>query len=535
MLHSVYSPRHAARPLAGVVATLLMLGLMAAPASAATPSTVTIQDPGSPTAGPVELLGSVSAGSLTTTVLYAVDASLSTAHPDGLDCDGSGAFTPGRDNVNGDNSAGDVLDCEIGAVLSLNSTLATSPGSPLVALETFYGTVAASVELAPGTATPALIAPGARDAAGQSVVDTRARELRRPDPSVTGTSFDRAVETALATLSSAPAGPKWIIFLSDGQGQVGDSTITALRGSGVNLRSFAPGSPDGCEGSLTTLAAATGQDCVAVSPAGLSAALGTTQADNVAAVAVQIGSQTFAATTDVAGGWRTTLSIGVGTYTAKVTATLRSGATVSAERMFSVAAPPPGTQAATAAPTPGSVSGTAVSAGDITVTRPAPMRAALPKTVSGRVGARQVGAAPAATAALNGATVLLQGRRVTGPWRTIARTTASGGAYTLGWSPRVVVRSLRVVLLPRAGYTGASREVPRAGISSCRTTRTKARWTTTCRTTAANGSRARLLAAGRVVLKTTVAKGQVTVTGRGRASTYVLVVRSGSRQLRLRL
>ena len=264
MLHSVLSPRRAARPFAGVVATLLTLGLMASPAAAATPPTLTIQDPGTPTAGPVELRGSVSAGSLTTTVLYAVDASLSTQHPDGLDCDGSGAFTPGRDNVNGDNSAGDVLDCEIGAVLSLNSTLATSPGSPLVALETFYGTAAAPVELAPGTATPALTAPGARDVAGQVVVDTRARELRRPDPSVTGTSFDKAVETALATLSSAPAGPKWIIFLSDGQGQVADSTIAALRASGVNLRSFAPGSPGGCQGSLAAMAAATGQDCVEV-------------------------------------------------------------------------------------------------------------------------------------------------------------------------------------------------------------------------------------------------------------------------------
>src|SRR3954471_11816872 len=96
----------------------LLAGGMAAtiPAAVAATASLTIQDPGTPTAGPVTLRGTVTGGTLTTTVLYAADVSTSTAHPHGRDCNGDG-FAGGRnDDINGDGSAGDVLDCEIAGI-----------------------------------------------------------------------------------------------------------------------------------------------------------------------------------------------------------------------------------------------------------------------------------------------------------------------------------------------------------------------------------------------------------------------------------
>ena len=48
----------------------------------------------------------------TTSVLYVVDATQSTADPTGSDC-GDDQVGYGGDDLNGDGSVGDVLDCEI--------------------------------------------------------------------------------------------------------------------------------------------------------------------------------------------------------------------------------------------------------------------------------------------------------------------------------------------------------------------------------------------------------------------------------------
>ena len=51
-----------------------------------------------------------------TSVLYAFDATDSTAASPGSDCSGNGMLGP-EDDFNDDGSVGDVLDCEIGGVV----------------------------------------------------------------------------------------------------------------------------------------------------------------------------------------------------------------------------------------------------------------------------------------------------------------------------------------------------------------------------------------------------------------------------------
>src|SRR4029077_17442075 len=81
-----------------------------------------------------------------------------------------------------------------------------------------------------------------------------------------GASYDAAVSTALSAFTQAPAGPKWVMLLSDGKTSVADSTLTALRSSGVHLSSFAVGDGANCNsyGALAKMSGATGERCATV-------------------------------------------------------------------------------------------------------------------------------------------------------------------------------------------------------------------------------------------------------------------------------
>jgi hypothetical protein len=72
--------------------------------------------------GDAQFKGSVRLGDAHTqqvNVVFLVDVSGSTWSPRGLDCDGSGSGNS-ADDYNLDGNAGDVLDCEISAIASLN-------------------------------------------------------------------------------------------------------------------------------------------------------------------------------------------------------------------------------------------------------------------------------------------------------------------------------------------------------------------------------------------------------------------------------
>ena len=300
--------------------TLAVLGT-ASPAAAAG-GTITIDPPGSPTAGPVTLRGTVGLDpGEVTSVVYVYDATDSTESPAGADCSNNGALGP-EDDFNADGGVGDVLDCEIAGVVALNNSLAAT--SAVQAGIVAFANKAAAADLDPvGSAT--FLPPGYTGGDPRPRLETVARSVVRgeiglydPKPlggSGAGTAFDNAVQAALATLAGAPAGPKWIMFLSDGQAPIDDGVLAQLSGSGVKLRSFGIGQDATCakSSSLSKMAAATGEACTLVpQPAALTAGLTGSQPDAVNSVSVTIEDVSLAASVNAVGGWSATFNLGAG-------------------------------------------------------------------------------------------------------------------------------------------------------------------------------------------------------------------------------
>jgi hypothetical protein len=517
---------------------LAVLGT-ASPAAAAG-GTITIDPPGSPTAGPVTLRGTVGldAGEVTS-VVYVYDATASTESPAGADCSSNGALGP-EDDFNADGSVGDVLDCEIAGVVALNNSLATT--SAVQAGVVAFANQAAAADLDPvGSAT--FLPPGYTGGDPRPRVETVARSVVRgqiglydPKPlggSGAGTAFDNAVQAALATLAGAPAGPKWIMFLSDGQAPIDDGVLAQLGGSGVKLRSFGVGQDATCakSSSLSKMAAATGEACTLVpQPAALTAGLTGSQPDAVNSVSVTIEDVSLAASVNAVGGWSATFDLGAGTYTVTARAHLASGSTLSANRMITVApgsgGPPPGS----VSPGAGSLKATVVK-----VDRPKPSRSALPSVVTGRVGLPKQGLT--VTRKLNRARVLLQARASTGaPWATLDRDRVDqAGRFTLRAKPEAGLPLLRVALLPHRRFAATAAPVPAAPISACKVKSQGQGWTVRCLTIAKDGTLARLSKNGQLVDTARVRDGGFRLQGRGAVRGNVIEVRKGSQTFRLPL
>jgi hypothetical protein len=524
------------------LAIALSSALTAAGPAVAAGGSVTIDPPDNPSAGTVTLTGTVGVSpGETTTVLYVFDATESTEAPAGSDCSGNGAVGP-EDDLNTDGSVGDVLDCELSGVVALNASLAGTTGvqAGLVA----FANQAATADLDPDpAATATFVPPGYTGGDARPRLESVARSVTRgqiglyePKPlggSGAGTAFNSAVQVALATMSAAPAGPKWIMFLSDGQSPIDDALLQQLTQSGVRLRSFGIGAGATCAhfASLYKMAAATGESCtLASSPASLGAGLSGSQPDSVNGVSVSIKDVSVAADLDAVGGWRATFTLGAGTYNATAKVVLASGTTLTAHRTFTVAAstggPPPGS----VAPGPGALRAT-----EVRVDRPAPSRAVLPSRVTGRVGVPQRGLT--VTRKLAGAQVLLQARHAVGDaWTTVDRDRADRhGRFALSWRPKVRQGLLRVALLPHKKYAGSAAAVPQAQLSACKVARHGDGWSVSCLTTAKDGSRARLLRDGLLVDRARVRVGGVRLHGTGSVSAYVIDIAAGSRHIRMDL
>lgn len=534
-------PHPTARQAVTLSLVLPLLGLVgAAGTTAPATASVSMDPPGAVQAGPVELTGSagVEPGA-PTTVLYVLDATRSSGRVAGMDCSGDGVGGTAADDLNGDGSAGDVLDCEIAAVAALNRDLAGQAGVQAGVVAFAEG--AAAADLDPGPAAPAFVPLAG---AGAAQVDAVARSVQRGriglhdvrDLSVSGpsTAFSNAATTALATLADAPAGPTYIMFLSDGRSGVDDSVLTALGASGVRLRSFAVGASASCSwtGSLQKMAVATGETCRKVDqPATLAADLVGSSPVAVDGVTVSIGDVAVAARLDAVGGWRASFILGAGTHTATVRATMSSGAVRTTQRTFTVAPSAQGGPAPeSVAPGEGALLATAVRPD-----RPAPTRAALPARVRGRVG----GLVEDSTTgrALAGSRVLLQARRGAGdPWSDVAAARVRrNGSFTLRWKPLARFAELKVALQPRAGFAASTAAVPRPPVSSCRVARRGQGWKVTCRTTARAGSPVRLFDGKRVADTARVRKGRLTLAGRGRVGGHRIEVSVRGDRVRLRL
>ncbi len=517
-----------------VAVSMAVAGVTTSPVSAA--ASITVDDPGTPTAGKVELTGKVGAGaSGVTSVLYVIDASGSTGDPQGSDCSGNGT-AGAEDNFNGDASVGDVLDCEISGVLALNRSLpATGVQVGLVGLA---GT-SASADVDPSASAAAFVPPGFTGGDPRPRIESVARSvtmfrvgLYEPRDLEGGTNFDAAIQVGLSTLATAPAGPKWIMFLSDGDAPVSGAVLEQLRQSGVRLRSFGVGSGATCERSLSlyNLAAATGEACEVVrNPASLAVALTGSQPEAVNGVTVTIDDVSVAADIDALGGWSADFTLGAGTYTATARGILASGATVTTQRTFTVAA-------AAGGPPPGSVSaGPGSKATAIKVNRPRPTRASLPATVTGRIG--RFTSTFETTEELEGARLVLEAQRGVGaPWQAVDRDKADrSGRFALKWRVRKSMTALRVVLQPHRGYAGSIAAVPAPPISRCKVAKRGSAWTVTCSTTAKDGSRVRLLRNRKATSSDRVQDGTFRLRGRGPVGASTIDLTVGKRHVRLPL
>lgn len=520
-----------------VAISMTVAGVTASPANAA--ASVTIDDPGAPTAGTVKVTGKVGAGAGgVTSVLYVIDASGSTRSRGGYDCSGNGA-AGAEDDFNGDGSVGDVLDCEISGVLALNRSL--SSAGTQVGLVGLAGS-AAVADVDPGGGSAALVPAHSTGGGSRPLIESVATSVTRSqiglfelrDLRDDGTNFNDAVDVALSTLGSAPAGPKWIMFLSDGAGDVDEARLEGLRQSGVKLRSFDINeNAELCApfANLQKMADATGENCEVVrNPASLAAAL-TAQPESVNGVTVTINGVSVAADLDALGGWSANFTLGAGTYTVTARADLASGNPVSTQRTFTVApsagGPPPGS----VTPGPGSLKATAIK-----VNKPKPTRKALPASVTGRVGLFTKRFET--TKKLEGARVVLEARQAAGtPWQAVDSDKVNrSGDYVLKWRVKKSMTKLRVVLQPHRVYASSIANVPAAPISGCKVTKRGGGWTVKCSTTAKKGSRVRLLRNGKVTSVARVRDGGVFyLRGSGPTGAFVVDVTAGKRHIRLPL
>ena len=83
------------------------------------------------------------------------------------------------------------------------------------------------------------------------------------------------------------------------------------------------------------------------------------------------------------------------------------------------------------------------------------------------------------------------------------------------------MRLLRVVLKPYKSFAGSAAAVPAPKISACKVARSSG-WTITCRTTAPNGSKVRLVKAGTIMDRARVLNQSLTVRGNGRVGQHTI-------------
>lgn len=293
-----------------------------------------------------------------TRVQYVVDVSDSTRSPL-QDCNGDGV-RDALDDFNGDGRFGDVLDCQISAVVALNADLRGVPGSAehiRVGL-TAFGTAAAVAQMVrdedidPALDNATFISPGTTGTGTDVIpnVNVVASSLRvgfvgeyAPQTVVAGTNFDAAVRAALDTLEPY-SGPRWVFFLSDGQASVSQSTLDRVAASGIGVRTFAVGSgagtaPCSASSALAKIAAAGSDACVHVlDPSSLTSSLVASQPGWLRSVEVEVGGRTVLADIDPIGGWSVVFpGLAPGRHQATVTATLTDGRTVTRIRGFRVA------------------------------------------------------------------------------------------------------------------------------------------------------------------------------------------------------
>lgn len=281
-------------------------------------------------------------------VVFAVDVSGSTS-TSGFDCDGSGSID-NQDDLNGDGSPGETVDCEIAGAVALNTHLSGIPGAEShvrVGIVPF-GSSAAVADVGGRSGDDDFVSPvddldGDRAGTADFVqaaasMDQGGIDLFARRDVGTGTNFDPPLQTALDLLDGK-SGQRVVFLLSDGFGSLTESMLDSVAASGVEVRPFAIGAgSDQCasDGPLARIAAAAGTECVySESPSGLSAVIDDAPSD-IASVAVSLdGGTPVDADVDAVGNFSAEVFLSVGPHTVTATVTDQSGASASASRSFS--------------------------------------------------------------------------------------------------------------------------------------------------------------------------------------------------------
>ncbi|HWI50777.1 MAG TPA: PKD domain-containing protein, partial [Symbiobacteriaceae bacterium] len=297
-------------------------------------------------AGAVTATGIVSIGPLSDSgnVMYVVDVSGSTQSPAGRDCNGDGVVN-GLDNINGDGSTGDTLDCEVAGVIALNASLAGSPGAEAGLI--LLGSSSAIADVSPAAGQQDFISPLSVDANGNGQADIAdvAKSLRWTGQALqftaksvgSGTNFDAAL-SSLATAFASRAGENNIaFFLSDGQASLNTapgSPLSQVVAAGITVNTYSVGGAStgcGSTANLRRIADATGGVCTQVSdPSQLSSVLITPATISQVAVSLNGGAAQMA---NLAGNnWDLPLTIQGGIWnTIAATVTASDGTTTTAD------------------------------------------------------------------------------------------------------------------------------------------------------------------------------------------------------------
>jgi Tol biopolymer transport system component/PKD repeat protein len=309
---------------------------------------------------PLQVSGTVSLSTASTrpyNAAYVVDVSGSTGDVWGRDCDGSRTVNS-ADNFNGDSRTGDILDCEIAAVIALNTAVAGVPSSVagVVALGgavTSGQPAAALADMAPDAGEQSATPAGAIVSGQQrGHVETVLRSLREgfvgqytPKTIGANTDYDAALEKMNAFFLGRPGSSTNVAyFMSDGEPNAGtfdttlDGPLQMAVYRGVRIFTFAVGTnAGGCATGqpLQVVASRTGGTCTAVSdPALLGAAVSTPAALDRVDVRLDSGTPVTAVVDDTTTPptWTASIPGGLpaGTHTLTATAHASDGSTVSA-------------------------------------------------------------------------------------------------------------------------------------------------------------------------------------------------------------
>jgi hypothetical protein len=290
-----------------VVAGATSIGLTSTPASAAPAKrSLKITSPSAPmvASGPISIRGTLGSGDQGgTVVLFAVDVSGSTSSPR-QDCSGDGLIDT-NDDLNGDGSQGDVLDCEIASVTAMVTSIA-GRGDLQVGL-IGYGSDAAAADLSPKDGEQSLVSvaspkQGERDRIPDIInVATSLTQgsigLFTSHSVGGGTSFRRPLEVAETVFQAeeqrrAADGDtepfnKVVLLLSDGQASISamDTEVVALQARGATANTYAVGAGAGqCEAGdpLRIISDELSGTCTSVqNPSTLAAAIEGTEGDEI--------------------------------------------------------------------------------------------------------------------------------------------------------------------------------------------------------------------------------------------------------------